>query len=196
MVDLAYAALYFGDFEMAEEVGELEERMSELVHEMRKVCILAVRNPREAEAMSSVLQVISADRAHRQRRGRHRPHRHPQPRDPPRAASPTCRNAEEVSHRVVVREGSHMDHRPLADLELPTVTGFRVMAIRREREWVTDVERRRGAHARRRAVPRRASRRASPDSASWRRRPSGNPRSPRITPPSPISTGPSTCSWR
>ena len=60
MVDLAYAALYFGDFEMAEEVSDLEERLSDLVHDMQAVCILAVRNPKEAEAMSSVLQVISA----------------------------------------------------------------------------------------------------------------------------------------
>ncbi|MEA3218260.1 MAG: hypothetical protein QOJ19_4416, partial [Acidimicrobiia bacterium] len=33
MVDLAYAALYFGDPDMAEEVGGLEERMDELVHD-------------------------------------------------------------------------------------------------------------------------------------------------------------------
>ena len=45
MVDLAYAALYFGDPDMAEEVDELEERMNELVHDMRAVCVLAARSP-------------------------------------------------------------------------------------------------------------------------------------------------------
>ena len=60
MIDLAYAALYFGDPDMAEEVGGLEETLSELIQDMRGICILAVRNPREAEGMSSVLQVISA----------------------------------------------------------------------------------------------------------------------------------------
>ena len=60
MVDLAYAALYFGDPDMAEEVSELEEQMNELVHDMRTVSILAARNPREAEAMASVLQVVTA----------------------------------------------------------------------------------------------------------------------------------------
>ena len=49
MVDLAYAAVYFGDPEMAEEVSELEELMSDLIQDMRAVCILAVRNPREAD---------------------------------------------------------------------------------------------------------------------------------------------------
>ena len=33
--------------------------MSELVHEMRAVSVLAARHPKEAEAMASVLQVIS-----------------------------------------------------------------------------------------------------------------------------------------
>jgi uncharacterized protein with PhoU and TrkA domain len=45
---------------MAEEVDELEETMSALVHDMRAVCVLAARHPREAEEMASVLQVISA----------------------------------------------------------------------------------------------------------------------------------------
>src|SRR2546421_482293 len=39
MIDLAYAALYFGDPDMAEEVDELEEHLSELVHGMRVVAI-------------------------------------------------------------------------------------------------------------------------------------------------------------
>ena len=34
MVDLAYAAVYFGDPQMAEEVDELEDRLNELVHDM------------------------------------------------------------------------------------------------------------------------------------------------------------------
>jgi len=60
MVDLAYAALFFDDEAMASEVHELEERLSDLVHEMREICVLAARSPREAEQMSSVLHLISA----------------------------------------------------------------------------------------------------------------------------------------
>ena len=60
MVDLAYAALYFGDPDMADEVAELEERMSDLVQDMRAVCVMAVRDPKDSEGMSSVLQVVSA----------------------------------------------------------------------------------------------------------------------------------------
>ncbi len=139
MVDLAYAALYFGDPDMAEEVQELEEQMSELVHHIREVAILAARNPREAEAMSSVLQVISAieriagDAVDIARIVTHR-------LGIPRELVADLSSAAEVSHRVLVREGSHMAHRPLSALELPVATGMRVMAIRRGRDWITDVE--------------------------------------------------------
>src|SRR5919106_1059767 len=58
----------------------------------------------------------------------------------PRELVADLSNAEEVSHRVMVREGSHLAHRPLSALELPVQTGMRVMAIRRDRDWITDVD--------------------------------------------------------
>ncbi|MGZ4683992.1 MAG: potassium channel family protein, partial [Acidimicrobiales bacterium] len=58
----------------------------------------------------------------------------------PRELVADLSTAEEVSHRVLVREGSHMAHRPLSALELPVATGMRVMAVRRDRDWITDVE--------------------------------------------------------
>jgi uncharacterized protein with PhoU and TrkA domain len=139
MVDLAYAALYFGDPGMAEEVGELEEAMSALVHDMRAVCVLAARHPKEADEMASVLQVISAIEgiaaagADIARIVTHR-------LGIPRELVADLSNAEEVSHRVRVRENSHLARRPLSDLELPVQTGMRVVAIRRGREWITDVD--------------------------------------------------------
>lgn len=137
MVDLAYAALYFDDADMADEVEGLEQKISELVHLMRAVCIIAVRNPREAEAMSAVLQVISAverigndavdiARIVTRRLGI------------PIELSIDLSSAEEVSHRVEVAEGSHFSNRPLSSFELPVVTGMRVMAIRRDRNWLVD----------------------------------------------------------
>lgn len=139
MVDLAYASLYFGDPDMAEEVDELEEKMNDLVHDMRAKCIVAARSPRDAEAMASVLQVIGAierignDAVDIARIVTHR-------LGIPRELVADLSNAEEISHRVLVRDGSHMAHRPLSALELPVATGMRVMAIRRERDWITDVE--------------------------------------------------------
>ncbi|MGI9601933.1 MAG: potassium channel family protein [Acidimicrobiales bacterium] len=139
MVDLAYAAVYFGDPEMAEEVDDLEEEMTRLVKDMRSVCVLAARSPKEADSMSSVLQVVSAierianaavDVARVVTR---------------KLGIPTqllvdLAMAKEVSHRVLVNEGSHMANRPVAALELPVATGMRIMAIRRHRDWITDVD--------------------------------------------------------
>src|SRR5947207_13648578 len=139
MIDLAYAALYFGDPDMAEEVDELENRLSELVHEMRAVCVLAARSPRDADAMASVLQVVSAIEALGNSAvdiSRIVTHR----LGIPRALVADLAAAEEVSHRVKVRDGSEMALRALRDLELPVELGMRVVAIRREHDWITDVE--------------------------------------------------------
>ena len=138
MVDLAYAALFFNDPEMAEEVTELEEQLSDLVQDMRGVCIMAVRNPKESEGMSSVLQVISAierianDAVDIARIVTHR-------LGIPAQLVADLSKAEEVSHRVLVSEGSHLAHRALGSHELPVQTGMRVMAVRRGRNWITDV---------------------------------------------------------
>ena len=139
MIDLGYAAVYFSDMAMAEEVEELESRLSELVHEMRAVCVLAARSPRDADAMASVLQVVGAierlgnaavdiSRIVSRRLGI------------PRALVADLSAAEEISHRVRIREDSQMAHRPLSDLELPVEVGMRVVAVRRDREWITEVE--------------------------------------------------------
>jgi uncharacterized protein with PhoU and TrkA domain len=139
MVDLAYAALWFSDPDMAEEVEDLEERLSALIHEMLATSVMAARSPRDADAMASVLQVIAAiervgnaavdiSRIVTRRLGI------------PRALVADLAAAEEVSHRVRVRDGSDMAHRALADLELPTAIGMSIVAIRRDREWITDVE--------------------------------------------------------
>jgi uncharacterized protein with PhoU and TrkA domain len=103
------------------------------------VCVMAARHPREADAMASVLQVISSierianSAVDIARIVTHR-------LGIPRELVADLSNAEEVSHRVRVRDGSHLARRPLTDLELPVQTGMRIVAIRRDREWITDVE--------------------------------------------------------
>jgi uncharacterized protein with PhoU and TrkA domain len=137
MVDVAYAALFFGDPDMAEEVVELDERLDGLVHNMREVCILAARSPHDAEQMSSVLHVITAmerigdaavdiSRIVTHRLGI------------PAALVADLAAAEEVSHRVRVREDSALAGRALADAELPVEVGMRVVSIRRGKDWIID----------------------------------------------------------
>ena len=137
MVDLGYAAVFFADERMADEVSELEERLTELIHEMREMCVLAGRSKRDAEQIASVLHVVSAI----ERMGnaavdisRIVTHR----LGIPAALVADLGAAEEVSHRVRVREDSALADRTLDDVELPRETGMRVVAIRRGREWLID----------------------------------------------------------
>jgi len=137
MVDLGYAALFFGDANMAEEVQDLEEGLNGLVHEMREVCVLAARSPHDAEQMSSVLHVVAAiERMGNAAVGVSRIVTHRL--GIPAALVADLAAAEEVSHRVRVRESSTLAHRSLADVELPVKVGMRVVAIRRGKEWIID----------------------------------------------------------
>jgi uncharacterized protein with PhoU and TrkA domain len=118
-------------------VQDLEERLSDLVHEMRALAVLAARSPREAEQMSSVLLVISAI----ERMGnaavdvsRIVTHR----LGIPAALVADLASAEEVSHRVRVRADSALAGRALSEAELPVEVGMRVMAVRRGKEWLID----------------------------------------------------------
>ena len=137
MVDLAYAALFFGDSRMAEEVSDVDERLRDLVHEMREVCVLAARSPRDAERMSSVLHVVSAiERMSNAAVDVSRIVTHQL--GIPAALVADLAAAEEISHRVRVRDGSELAGRLLAELELPVQVGMRVVAMRRDRDWVVD----------------------------------------------------------
>jgi uncharacterized protein with PhoU and TrkA domain len=137
MVDLGYASLFFADARVAEEVEALEERLTELVHEMREVCVLAGRSKRDAEQIASVLHVVSAierignaavliSRIVTHRLGI------------PPALVADLADAEEISHRVRVRGDSSLANRKLEDVEIPMETGMRIVAIRRGREWIID----------------------------------------------------------
>jgi uncharacterized protein with PhoU and TrkA domain len=137
MVDLGYASIFFADERIADEVQELEEHLTELIHEMREVCVLAGRSKRDAEQIASVLHVVSAierignaavDMSHivTHRLGI------------PSALVSDLAAAEEVSHRVRVRADSALANRSLEDVELPMETSMRIVAIRRGREWLID----------------------------------------------------------
>lgn len=140
MVDLAYAALCYADETMAEAVQSLEEDMSELVHEMRSLALLAVRHPREVDGMSSVLQVVSSieqianaavDIAKVVMREL----------SIPRVLLVALAQAVEVSHQIKVAETSELANRPLGELELPDRVGMRIVAQQRGRRWSTELDR-------------------------------------------------------
>jgi uncharacterized protein with PhoU and TrkA domain len=137
MVDLAYAAVFFNDPDLAEEVEELEERMDGYLRRLREISMLAARSPEDAEAMASVLHIAAAmekigdaasdiARVVQAKLGI------------PDALRPDLRHADEIVGRVRVREAAPCVGRSLKDLRLPSETGMWLMAVRRGTEWEFD----------------------------------------------------------
>lgn len=137
MVDLAYAALYFGSEDLAEEVGRLEDVMNGYLRDLRRISMLAARSPEDAEAMGGVLHIAgsieqigdaAADiaRVVTAELGI------------PEALRPDLRHADEIVGRVRVREGAECVGRSLRELTLPGETGMWLIAIRRGDEWEFD----------------------------------------------------------
>ena len=135
MVDLAYAAVFFGDDDLAREVIRLEHRMDAAVHEMRSLCMLATRTQAEAEQFAGILALANAmeeiaDAAEDIARvvlknlG------------VPGELRDDLRHAQEVVARVKLRSGNRMASQSLHDLALPSETGMWVIAIRRDVEYV------------------------------------------------------------
>jgi len=135
MVDLAYAAVFFNDENLAEEVEALERRLYGYLRRLRQFAILAGRSPEDAEQMSDVLWIAGAiekigdaasdiGRVVAARLGI------------PDALRVDLRHADEIVGRVRVRDDAPCIGRSLRELLLPSETGMWLMAIRRGDEWV------------------------------------------------------------
>jgi uncharacterized protein with PhoU and TrkA domain len=137
MVDLAYAAVFFNDEDLAEEVEVLEQRMDGYLRRLREVAMLAARSPEDAEAMAGVLHVAAAmekigdaasdiGRVIQAKLGI------------PAVLRADLRHADEIVGRVRVREGAPCVGRSLKNLLLPSETGMWLLAVRRGSEWEFD----------------------------------------------------------
>lgn len=137
MVDLAYAAVFFNEEKLAQEVGRLEERMNAHLRRLRIMAMLAARSPEDAEGMAGVLWIADAierigdaasdiARVVAARLGI------------PDALRHDLRHADEMTARVKIRTDAPAAGRTLRDLSLPTETGMWVMAIRSGIEWRFD----------------------------------------------------------
>src|SRR2546427_2799853 len=137
MVDLAYAAVFFNEEDLAEEVEELEEKLDGYLRRLRLFSMLAARSPEDAEAMVGVLHLAGAiekigqaasdmARVVQARLGM------------PAELRRDLRHADEIVGRVRVREGAPSIGRSLKDLLLPSETGMWLMAVRRGTDWEFD----------------------------------------------------------
>ncbi|MBA3622173.1 MAG: potassium channel protein, partial [Euzebyales bacterium] len=135
MLDLAYAAVFFGDDDLAREVIRLEDRMDAAVAEMRILCMVAARSPDDAESLSGILAMANAmeeiaDAAEDIARVVLKDI------DVPGELRDDLRHAEEALARVKLRAGNRMASMSLRDLALPSETGMWVIAIRRDVDYL------------------------------------------------------------
>jgi uncharacterized protein with PhoU and TrkA domain len=137
MVDLAYAALFYNSEDFSEEVFRLEERLNDLVFDMRSLAILAARSPADSEQMAGILQVVQdiekiGNAAYDiakivvKKLG-----------IPPELLQ-DLPDAEEITSRVRIEPESSLDGRSLQELDLPVETGMRPIAVRYGSEWNFD----------------------------------------------------------
>ncbi len=135
MLDLAFAAVFFDDDDLAREVIRLEERMDDAVGELRILCMLATRSPEDAEQLSGVLGMAGAieaigDAAEDVARVVLKD------LGVPGELRDDLRHAQEVLARVKLRETATIRGASLRDLELPARTGMWVIALRRDVDYL------------------------------------------------------------
>jgi len=135
MVDLAYASVFFGDDDIANEVLRLREELSDVIVELRTVAVLAARSREDAEGIAGVLHMASAidkivDAAEDIARVTLKDLGVPQ------ELRLDLRHADEIVIRARVRDESELVGKSLEDVELPLECGMWVIAIRRDVSWI------------------------------------------------------------
>jgi uncharacterized protein with PhoU and TrkA domain len=137
MVDLAYAAVFFNEDKLADEVMRLDGSSGDLLRKLRTMAMLAARSPEDAEGMAGVLWIADAiqricaaasdvARVVAARLGI------------PDTLRQDLRHADEMTARVRVRDDAPAVGQTLRELSLPTETGMWVMAIRSDMRWDFD----------------------------------------------------------
>jgi uncharacterized protein with PhoU and TrkA domain len=137
LIDLAYSAVLHGSDDIAEEVLELEERMDVLQLQARMSLLLAARNTEDAEELAPVLGVVGAAEKISNAAG-----------DIakivvediglPETMRASLPEAIEAVVRTTVADDSAYAGRTLADSNVETETGVRVVAVHRGGDWITD----------------------------------------------------------
>lgn len=135
MVDLSYSALMFDNEYIADEVLKLEERMDVLLYHARIAAILSARSVEEAEKLSGILQVASAAEKISNAAG-----------DIAKIVLANLKlpdmlkfilqEAEETVTRVKLSSDSEFSNKTLGEIRVKSETGMKVIAIRRDLEWI------------------------------------------------------------
>ncbi|MEM5823137.1 MAG: TrkA C-terminal domain-containing protein [Archaeoglobaceae archaeon] len=141
VIDLAYSSVLYDAEDIAEEVLELEAKFYELLNELRTISALSVRRIEDAKKMSAILQIANAsqkmssaagDKSALVLRG------YKLPKD---IVKLILNRSEETIIKINVPENSQIAGKTLGEVKFQKVTGMRVIAIKRDLEWIFDANR-------------------------------------------------------
>jgi len=135
LIDLSYSAVLHASPTVAHEVVELEHRMDALQMQARMSLMLAARNPNEAETLAPVLGVIAAANEVADAAG-DIAHIVTEEIGLPDAMRGALSAGVETLVRGTVSADSAYAGRSLDAIDLESETGVRVIAVRRDEDWI------------------------------------------------------------
>jgi uncharacterized protein with PhoU and TrkA domain len=140
LIDLSYSSVLFDSRALAEEVLELESEMDILQLQARMSLVMAGRSPEEAEQLAPIFGIVGAAEKISDAAGDIAKVVLDDIGLPAslRAALPA---PVETLARAELDAGSAFADRTLADINMETETGVRVLAIRRGDDWVLNPDR-------------------------------------------------------
>ncbi|KXA95141.1 hypothetical protein AKJ65_02450 [candidate division MSBL1 archaeon SCGC-AAA259E19] len=139
IIDLAYASILYESKDLAKQVRVLENRMDELMYQIRALVAVSVRSFDEAERTSGILQVASAAESISNAAGDlanlvlRDIEIHP-------VIKEALKEANEKIARVKVGGGSDLQGESLEDLNLPSRFAVWILAVNRGGSWIISPE--------------------------------------------------------
>jgi uncharacterized protein with PhoU and TrkA domain len=140
LIDLSYSSVLFEDVDLAREVLELESRMDVLQLQARMSLVMAGRRPDEAESLAPVLGIVGAAEKISDAAGDIAKVVREEMGLLPAFRKSLPEAIETLARATVAGESPYLG-RTLADINLETETGVRVVAIRREDAWLHSPDR-------------------------------------------------------
>ena len=135
LIDLSYSAVLHGSPTVAHEVVELEHRMDALQMRARMSLMLAARNPNEAETLAPVLGVIAAADKVADAAGDIAKIVTEEIGLPDAMRGALSAGVETLVRGTVAADSAYAG-RTLDDIDLESETGVRVIAVRRDEDWI------------------------------------------------------------
>ena len=139
IVDLAYSAVIFDSEEFLKQVLQLEERLDQLLYQIRIQILMAARTRQDAEELIGILQVAKA--AEEIGNAAEEIARLVEEEVEYRPFLPfVMREADETLGTARLAQGSEFAGKTPAELGLGSAWGIRIIALKRGRRWYYTVE--------------------------------------------------------